>query len=75
MTRLALPIDIEDVKGFMPEDEGWALHEAALEASRLGPVLEIGSYCGKSTVYIGIAAQANGVVLYALDHHYGSEEN
>ncbi|MAB12811.1 class I SAM-dependent methyltransferase [Parvibaculum sp.] len=75
MTRLALPIDVEAVKGFMPEDEGWALHEAALEASKLGPVLEIGSYCGKSTVYIGIAAQANGAVLFALDHHYGSEEN
>ncbi|MGX1199237.1 class I SAM-dependent methyltransferase [Parvibaculum sp. MBR-TMA-1.3b-4.2] len=75
MTRLALPIDVEAVKGFMPEDEGWALHEAALEASKLGPVLEIGSYCGKSTVYIGIAAQANDAVLFALDHHYGSEEN
>lgn len=75
MTRLALPIDVEAVKGFMPEDEGWALHEAALEASKRGPVLEIGSYCGKSTVYIGIACQANDAVLYALDHHYGSEEN
>ncbi|MBX3492183.1 MAG: class I SAM-dependent methyltransferase [Parvibaculum sp.] len=59
----------------MDAEEGWALHEAALEASRRGPVLEIGSYCGKSTVYIGTACQANGAVLYALDHHYGSEEN
>ena len=70
-----LSIDIEAVKGFMDAEEGWALHEAALEASRRGPVLEIGSYCGKSTVYIGTACQANGAVLYALDHHYGSEEN
>ena len=70
-----LPIDIEAVKGFMDAEEGWALHDAALEAAKLGPCLEIGSYCGKSTVYIGTACQANGVVLYALDHHYGSEEN
>ncbi|MGB3810823.1 MAG: class I SAM-dependent methyltransferase [Parvibaculum sp.] len=70
-----LPVDIESIKGFMDAEEGWALHDAALEASKLGPCLEIGSYCGKSTVYIGVAAQANGAVLYALDHHYGSEEN
>ncbi|MDR3500497.1 MAG: class I SAM-dependent methyltransferase [Parvibaculum sp.] len=70
-----LPIDIETIKGFMDADEGWALHDAALEASKRGPVMEIGSYCGKSTVYIGVACQRNGAALYALDHHYGSEEN
>jgi predicted O-methyltransferase YrrM len=70
-----LPIDIESIKGFMVAEEGWALHDAALDASRLGPVMEIGSYCGKSTVYIGTACRQNGAVLYALDHHYGSEEN
>ena len=72
---MQLPIDIESIKGFMDAEEGRALHEAALEASRLGPVLEIGSYCGKSAVYIGTACQKNGAALYALDHHYGSEEN
>lgn len=75
MTSRHLPIDIEAVKGFMDAEEGWALHDAALEASKLGPCLEIGSYCGKSTVYIGVACQRNGAALYALDHHYGSEEN
>jgi predicted O-methyltransferase YrrM len=70
-----LPIDIETIKGFMDAEEGWALHDAALEASKRGPVMEIGSYCGKSTVYIGVACQRNGAALYALDHHYGSEEN
>ncbi|HEX7777484.1 MAG TPA: class I SAM-dependent methyltransferase [Parvibaculum sp.] len=70
-----LPVDIESIKGFMDAEEGWALHDAALDASKRGPVMEIGSYCGKSTVYIGTACQLNGAVLYALDHHYGSEEN
>lgn len=75
MSVRVLPVDIESIKGFMDADEGWAIHDAALEASKLGPCLEIGSYCGKSTVYFGVACQANGSVLYALDHHYGSEEN
>ena len=64
-------------KGFMPDDEGWALHEAALEAagSGLGPLLEVGTYCGKSAVYIGAAARERGNVLFTVDHHRGSEEN
>jgi predicted O-methyltransferase YrrM len=63
------------VKGFMPEREGLALHEAALEAGALGPLLEIGTYCGKSAVYLGAAARACGTVLFTVDHHRGSEEN
>ena len=39
------------------------------------PFLEVGSYCGKSSVYLGAAARAAGTVLFALDHHRGSEEN
>jgi predicted O-methyltransferase YrrM len=64
-------------KGFMPDDEGDALHESGLRAARtgLGPLLEIGSYCGKSAIYLGAAARAHGTVLFSLDHHRGSEEN
>ena len=58
----------------MPPDEGLALHEAGLEAARLGPLLEIGTYCGKSAVYLGAAARASTTVLYTIDHHRGSEE-
>jgi predicted O-methyltransferase YrrM len=71
----ALPIDIDCVKGFMPADEGAALYEAALEASSIGPCLEIGSYCGKSAVYMGAACKENGALLVTVDHHRGSEEN
>lgn len=60
--------------GFMPEPEGLALHEAGLRAARLGPLLEIGSYCGKSAIYLGAAARACGTVLFSVDHHRGSEE-
>jgi predicted O-methyltransferase YrrM len=64
-------------KGFMPDDEGWALHEAARDAAAtgLGPLLEVGTYCGKSAVYIGAAAREKGAVLFTVDHHRGSEEN
>ena len=65
----------EAARGFMPPDEGLALHDAASAVEVDGPFLEVGSYCGKSGVYIGAAAQARGRVLFALDHHRGSEEN
>ncbi|HVE94122.1 MAG TPA: class I SAM-dependent methyltransferase [Acidimicrobiales bacterium] len=66
-----------DAKGFMPDDEGLALHDAGEAAARsgLGPLLEIGSYCGKSAVYLGSATRLSGTILYSLDHHRGSEEN
>lgn len=70
-----LPIAIETVKGFLDADEGSALYAAALETARLGPCLEIGSYCGKSTVYLGQACKNSGAILYAIDHHRGSEEH
>jgi predicted O-methyltransferase YrrM len=64
-------------KGFMPDDEGMALHNAGATAAatRLGPLLEVGTYCGKSAIYLGAAARGGGTVLFTLDHHRGSEEN
>jgi MMP 1-O-methyltransferase len=62
-------------RGFMPDDEGLALFEAGRDGGRAGPLLEIGSYCGKSAVYLGAAARAAGTVLFSIDHHRGSEEN
>ncbi len=70
-----LMIDIDQIKGFLAADEGARLFQLASIAAARGPILEIGSYCGKSTVYLGRAAQAKGGTLYALDHHRGSEEH
>ena len=64
--------------GFMPEDEGDALYSAAVSLPRelaAAPLLEVGSYCGRSTVWLGAAARELGTVLFAVDHHHGSEEN
>lgn len=66
----------EAARGFMPPDEGLALFDAAVTVPQDGsPMLEIGSYCGKSSVYLGAAARERGTALFALDHHRGSEEN
>jgi MMP 1-O-methyltransferase len=62
-------------KGFMPDDEGLALHGAGRDGGSVGPLLEVGSYCGKSAVHRGGAARAGGTVLFSVDHHRGSEEN
>ncbi len=70
-------------RGFMPDEEGAALYEAARRAGAAAaarrdgaPVfVEIGAWCGKSTIYLGAAAEAAGAVLFSVDHHRGSEEN
>ncbi len=73
----ALAAAAEAARGFMPVDEGFALHDAAasVDPAVAGPFLEVGSYCGKSGIYLGAAAQAVGRVLFSVDHHRGSEEN
>lgn len=80
---MRLPLNIDSVKGFMPRDEGEALYAACAEAlsdkglfaASGGVCAEIGSYCGKSAVYLGTACRAHGGRLLAVDHHRGSEEN
>ncbi len=62
-------------KGFMPEGEGAFLHRIACERLAHGPGLEVGSYCGKSAIYLGAAARAAGGTVFTVDHHRGSEEN
>lgn len=68
-------IDPDDVKGFLARDEGEALADHARETGALGPIIEIGSYCGKSALWLGPAARAAGTHLFSIDHHGGSEEH
>lgn len=72
--RINLPIDINTVKGFLDPIEGEALYLYAKQYVKNDPCLEIGSYCGKSSVYLGSAVKENGQKLYSIDHHKGSEE-
>lgn len=76
MSRIpGISINPETVKGFLDHDEGLRLHDLAREVADMGPCLEVGSYCGKSTLYLGAACAAAGGLLYAVDHHRGSEEH
>ena len=72
--NLKLPLNINKVKGFLDPKEGDALYSYAKQYSISGSCLEIGSYCGKSAVYLGMAVKENGQKLYSVDHHKGSEE-
>ncbi|WP_199849531.1 class I SAM-dependent methyltransferase [Blastococcus sp. Marseille-P5729] len=73
-----IPADVlarfEETTGFMPTEEGEALHAVA-RGARAGTWLEIGTYCGKSTVLLADAARQVGARLVTVDHHHGSEEN
>ncbi len=78
---LEMPADLlaaaRSAKGWMPEDEGQLLFRTAQIALDRGPVLEVGSYCGKSAIYLGAAAQvrdSEGDVVFTVDHHRGSQE-
>lgn len=62
-------------KGFMPEDEGLLLHRYARSQAPSGPLLEVGTYCGKSAIYLGAAAREADGTVFTVDHHRGSEEN
>jgi predicted O-methyltransferase YrrM len=61
--------------GFMPPDEARALYAAALEGARVGPLVEIGTYLGKSAILLAAAARVHGRKLVTVDHHRGSEEH
>jgi predicted O-methyltransferase YrrM len=65
----------EAATGFMPPAEGLALHAAAARYAPVGPVLEIGSYCGKSTIYLAAATRLHRQLTITVDHHRGSEEH
>ena len=66
---------IEEIKGFMPSHEGETLTKWAMQFSKIGPIMEIGTYCGKSSMYLSIGAKKNKQIVFTLDHHAGSEEH
>jgi MMP 1-O-methyltransferase len=65
----------EAARGFMPAEEGLALYRTAAQYAQVGPVGEVGTYCGKSTIYLAAAAAESGQLVVTVDHHHGSEEN
>ncbi len=74
MMRTDLERAARSARGFMPHDEGLCLYQTVLEITVQGPIVEVGSYCGKSAIYLGAAAAETGSVVFTIDHHRGSEE-
>jgi len=71
---MKLGINPDQIKGFLEKEEGESLYKFAKKYSSKRPCLEVGSYCGKSAIYLGSAAKENNQILYSIDHHKGSEE-
>jgi len=70
-----------NAQGFMPEDEGMALLHLAQRAAQggIGPVVEVGAYCGRSTLFLAaglarVPERAGACTVFSVDHHRGSEE-
>ena len=66
---------LNDLKGFMPQHEGKALAKWAEQFSTMGPALEIGTFGGKSSLYIAAGSSINEQLVFTIDHHQGSEEH
>ncbi len=67
--------EFEGVKGFLPIEEAEKLRQWAALGAQVGPMLEIGSYCGLSTLHLADIAREANTVVFAVDHHRGSEEH
>jgi MMP 1-O-methyltransferase len=63
-------------KGWMPDDQGMMLWRTAYNGLDVDDLaVEVGAYCGKSTIYLGDACRQRGARLYSVDHHRGSPEH
>src|SRR5262245_8288509 len=60
---------VDTVPGWTPPDQLLALHSLAMATAYLGgDVMEIGSWCGRSTAVLGHAVRATGVGhVWAID--------
>ena len=83
MCHLPLIKKIQDIRGWFAEEEADLLIALVMRSTFLKSqcseglsIVEVGSYCGKSTVVLGMAikyAGKNGLKLYAIDPHEGYE--
>ena len=60
------------VDGWMSDDQGRRLHEAAARCRTPGRIVEIGSFRGRSTIVLAASAP-EGVELVAIDPHAGND--
>lgn len=65
----------ENIKGMLNEKEGQLLYDLAKNSPRDSIIVEIGSWMGKSTLWLLAGSQAgNKIRVYSIDHHIGDDE-
>ncbi len=64
-----------EIKGFLSPKESKKLQELFQKVHKLGPILEIGTYCGKSAINFAEVAKKFNSLVFSVDHHTGSEEH
>lgn len=66
----------DTVEGWLTDREGQTLYNLAKNCKGEGVIVEIGSWKGKSTIWIGNGSKnGNSVLIYAIDPHTGSLEH
>lgn len=63
---------VQDVEGWLTDDQVARLHAASSSAPPHGRIVEIGSFRGRSTIVLAGAA-ATGVEVVAIDPHAGND--
>jgi predicted O-methyltransferase YrrM len=63
------------IEGWLSEAQGRALYAAAAAVRHRGSIVEIGSWKGRSTVWLAYGARAAGARVHAVDPHKDSRED
>ncbi len=66
----------DKIHGWLPFSEGKALYECAQKCTGRGVIVEIGSWKGKSTIWLAFGSKAgSNIKIYAIDPHINSFES
>jgi predicted O-methyltransferase YrrM len=64
------------IEGFLDPREGYLLYRLAAQGPGLGAIVEIGSYCGRSTAFLAAGSKSvHREQVIAIDHFRGSPEH
>lgn len=67
---------VDKVEGFLNVKDGKSLYNLAKNCTGKGVIVEIGSWKGKSTIWLAKGSKrGNNVKIYAIDPHTGSSEH
>jgi len=72
----SIEAEVDKVDGWLHPDEGRLLYRLAQQCTGRGTIVEIGSWKGKSTIWISYGSKAgSNAKIHAIDPHTGSPEH